>query len=113
MMRDVQGVPSARSILGRVSPLLDVSAEPIGIGVHALCLLGRTNCKDTGYRIDVIGVGIGGSEQKYPPELYAGIYKKARQMGFHTTAHAGEAAGPDSIWSAIRNLKVERIGHRA
>src|ERR1700690_1176933 len=36
MMRDVQGVPSARSILGRVSPLLDVSAEPIGIGVHAL-----------------------------------------------------------------------------
>jgi adenosine deaminase len=62
-------------------------------------------------QLGVIGVGIGGSEQKYPPELYAGIYKKARQMGFHTTAHAGEAAGPDSIWSAIRNLKVERIGH--
>jgi adenosine deaminase len=59
----------------------------------------------------VIGVGLGGSEQKYPPELYAGIYEKARQMGFHTTAHAGEAAGPDSIWGAIRSLKVERIGH--
>jgi adenosine deaminase len=32
-------------------------------------------------------------------------------MGFHTTAHAGEAAGADSIWGAIRTLEVERIGH--
>jgi adenosine deaminase/aminodeoxyfutalosine deaminase len=59
----------------------------------------------------VIGVGLGGSEQKYPPELYTEIYAKARQMGFHTTAHAGEAAGPASIWGAIRSLKAERIGH--
>jgi adenosine deaminase len=62
-------------------------------------------------RLGVIGVGLGGSEQKYPPELYTEIYEKARQMGFHTGAHAGEAAGPESVWSAIRSLKVERIGH--
>ena len=61
--------------------------------------------------LGVIGVGLGGSEQKYPPELYAEIYEKARQMGFHTGAHAGEAAGPESVWGAIRSLKVERIGH--
>jgi len=61
--------------------------------------------------LGVIGVGLGGSEQKYPPELYTEIYEKARQMGFHTGAHAGEAAGPESIWGAIRSLKVERIGH--
>jgi adenosine deaminase len=29
----------------------------------------------------------------------------------HTTAHAGEAAGPVSLWGAIRSLQVERIGH--
>lgn len=32
-------------------------------------------------------------------------------MGFHVNAHAGEAAGPESIWGAIRHLHIERIGH--
>ena len=59
----------------------------------------------------VIGVGIGGSEQKFPPEPFARVYEDARQMGFRTSAHAGEAAGPESIWGAIRELKVDRIGH--
>jgi adenosine deaminase len=62
-------------------------------------------------QLGVIGIGIGGSEQKYPPEPFAGVYEKARQLGFHTGAHAGEAAGPESIWGTIRSLKVERIGH--
>ncbi len=61
----------------------------------------------------VIGIGIGGSEQKYPPEPFQNIYEEARHLGFHTTAHAGEAAGPESIWGAIRALKIERIGHGA
>jgi adenosine deaminase len=59
----------------------------------------------------VAGITIGGSEQDYPPEPFAGVYEKARQLGFHTSAHAGEAAGAVSIWGAIRSLKVERIGH--
>ena len=59
----------------------------------------------------VIGIGIGGSEQAYPPEPFAAVFEKARQLGFHTTAHAGEAAGAASIWGAIRSLHVERIGH--
>ena len=59
----------------------------------------------------VIGVGLGGSEQAFPPEPFAEVYEQARKLGFHTTAHAGEAAGPTSIWGAIRSLKVERIGH--
>ncbi|HEY93838.1 MAG TPA: adenosine deaminase [Dehalococcoidia bacterium] len=59
----------------------------------------------------VIGIGLGGNEKSYPPHLFTDIYEKARQAGLHTTAHAGEAAGPESIWSAINNLKVDRIGH--
>jgi adenosine deaminase len=61
--------------------------------------------------LGVIGLTIGGSEQDYPPEPFALVYEKARRMGFHTSAHAGEAAGPPSIWGAIQQLKVERIGH--
>jgi len=61
--------------------------------------------------LGVIGVGIGGSEQAFPPEPFANIYERARDLGFYTSAHAGEAAGPESIWGAIRTLKVDRIGH--
>jgi adenosine deaminase len=61
--------------------------------------------------LGVIGIGIGGSEHKFPPEAFAPVFRQARQMGFRTSAHAGEGAGPESIWGAIRALEVDRIGH--
>ena len=61
--------------------------------------------------LGVIGIGIGGSEQAFPPEPFAPVYERARQLGFHTSAHAGEAAGAASVWGALRALRVERIGH--
>lgn len=61
--------------------------------------------------LGVIGVGLGGSEQSFPPEPFASVFARARRLGFHTTAHAGEAAGPQSIWGALRDLQAERIGH--
>lgn len=59
----------------------------------------------------IIGIGIGGSEQDYPPEPFAQVYEQARQLGFRTSAHAGEAAGAESVWGAIRSLRIDRIGH--
>lgn len=59
----------------------------------------------------IIGIGIGGSEHACPPEPFQPVYAAARRLGFHTTAHAGEAAGAESIWGALRALQVERIGH--
>src|SRR5579864_6466481 len=59
---------------------------------------------------NVIGVGIGGDEQKAPPELFRGVYAYAAEHGLRLTAHAGESAGPESIWGAL-NLRAERIGH--
>ncbi|MGQ0570725.1 MAG: adenosine deaminase [Armatimonadota bacterium] len=59
----------------------------------------------------IIGIGIGGSEERFPPEAFEPVYERARRLGFRTTAHAGEAAGPESVWGAIRALRVDRIGH--
>lgn len=73
----------------------------------AITLQDVNDVKDFG----VIGIGIGGSEQKFPPEPFAEVFETARSMGFRTSAHAGEAAGPDSIWGAIQALRVDRIGH--
>ncbi len=58
-----------------------------------------------------IGLGLGGLENGFPAALFSDVYKKARENGLHVVAHAGEAVGAESIWSAIKDLKAERIGH--
>ena len=59
---------------------------------------------------NVVGFGIGGDERKGAPELFREVYAYAADKGLRLTAHAGESAGPESIWGAL-NLKAERIGH--
>jgi aminodeoxyfutalosine deaminase len=58
----------------------------------------------------VVGFGIGGDEAKAGPELFREVYAYAADNGLRLTAHAGESAGPDSVWGAL-NLRAERIGH--
>ncbi|MCX6642217.1 MAG: adenosine deaminase [Candidatus Bathyarchaeota archaeon] len=60
---------------------------------------------------NIVAVDIGGSENGYPPEPYEAVFRRAREQGLHLVAHAGEAAGPESVWGAVECLKVERIGH--
>jgi adenosine deaminase len=59
----------------------------------------------------VIGVGLGGDEEKGPAKLFGEVFRIAKSRGLHVVAHAGEVVGPESIWDALRTLKVERIGH--
>ncbi len=59
---------------------------------------------------EVVGVGIGGDEQKGPPELFRDAYAWAADHGLRLTAHAGENGPPESVWGAL-NLRAERIGH--
>jgi adenosine deaminase/aminodeoxyfutalosine deaminase len=59
---------------------------------------------------NVVGIGIGGDEMKAPPELFRAAYAHAAGQGLRLTAHAGETAGPESVWGAL-NLGAERIGH--
>ncbi len=61
--------------------------------------------------LGVLGIGIGGSEDRFPPEPFAPVYERARALGFRTTAHAGEVAGASSIRGALTALGVDRIGH--
>lgn len=59
----------------------------------------------------IVGVGLGGNEIDFPPILFKEIFLEARKNDIRTTVHAGEAAGPESIFSALIDLKTERIGH--
>lgn len=58
-----------------------------------------------------IGLGLGGIEIGYPPELFVDVYDEARKHGLRLIAHAGETVGAESVWGALTQLKVERIGH--
>ncbi len=62
-------------------------------------------------QLGIVGVGIGGTEHRFPPQLFQSVFAQARRFGFRTSAHAGETSGPESIWGAIRSLGVDRIGH--
>jgi aminodeoxyfutalosine deaminase len=59
---------------------------------------------------NVVGFGIGGDELRAAPELFRDVYAYAADHGLRLTAHAGENAGPGSIWGAL-NIRAERIGH--
>ena len=59
---------------------------------------------------NVVAFGIGGDERRAAPELFRDVYAFCAERGLRLTAHAGESAGPESIWGAL-NLRAERIGH--
>ncbi len=63
------------------------------------------------HRDVVAGFSIGGDELRYPPEIYAEVFAAAHAHGVPVMAHAGEVAGPESVWGAIDALGVQRIGH--
>jgi adenosine deaminase len=59
----------------------------------------------------IIALDLAGDELHFPGELFVEHFRKARDAGWHSCPHAGEAAGPESIWQAIHGLGAERIGH--
>jgi adenosine deaminase len=62
-------------------------------------------------RDKIVGIGLASSEVGHPPEKFAKVFARARELGFRLVAHAGEEAPPAYIWSALDVLKVERIDH--
>lgn len=59
----------------------------------------------------VVALGLGGSEADYPGEWYERAFEKAREAGLPRVPHAGETAGPESVWTALKVLRADRIGH--
>lgn len=63
------------------------------------------------YLSHITAVGLDSSEVNNPPEKFNTVFSMARKLGLKCVAHAGEEGPPEYIYSAINNLKVDRIDH--
>lgn len=63
------------------------------------------------HREGITAIDLAGDELGFPGSQFLSHFTRARDAGFRITVHAGEAAGSESIWQAIRELGAERIGH--
>lgn len=63
------------------------------------------------HREYLVALDLAGDEANWPADLFKEHFRQARDAGWHITAHAGESAGPASIWQALRTLGAQRIGH--
>lgn len=63
------------------------------------------------YKDDIVGLDLAGDEAGFPAEWFVKHFKVARDAGWGITVHAGESAGPESVWCAIQDLGATRIGH--
>lgn len=59
----------------------------------------------------VVALDLAGDEARFPGGIFVRHFQEAREAGLHTIAHAGEAAGPESVRQAVLELGAERIGH--
>jgi len=61
--------------------------------------------------LPIVAIDIAGAESGYPASDHREAFDLAHSSFLYKTVHAGEAYGPESIFSAITDLHAERIGH--
>ena len=110
----VEGVVEA-VIAGVSEGCRDFNVETRLIGIMSRTF-GETACLREldallAHRDGITALDLAGDELGFPGSLFLSHFNRARDAGLRITVHAGEAAGPESIWQAIRELGAERIGH--
>lgn len=114
-----RGVPIAHVIQGLHRACVRAERE---LGVHAqliLCFLRHLSQEEAmqtleaalPWRDKFIGVGLDSSERGHPPSQFVQVFARARALGLHVVAHAGEEGPPEYIHEALDLLQVQRIDH--
>jgi adenosine deaminase len=114
-----RGVPIETAIVGLSHALRRAHAEFGITGSLILCFLrhlSEAEAFDTleqalPYRQQFVGVGLDSSERGHPPEKFARVFERCRELGLHVVAHAGEEGPPAYIEAALDVLKAQRIDH--
>jgi len=95
-------------------------ARDTGVKANLIGILSRTYGPETAWKElealmkvtdRLVALDLAGDEANYPGELFVKHIQRGLDAGLHITIHAGESAGPESVWQAINQLKASRIGH--
>ncbi len=100
------GIQSAEREFGTRANQIGILSRHYGPEIAMKELDALLSCKNA-----ITGLDLAGDEAHFPGEWYVDHFKKAHDAGWHITVHAGEAAGPESVWQALHGLGAERIGH--
>ncbi|MGC9467891.1 MAG: adenosine deaminase [Anaerolineae bacterium] len=107
-------------VVGAVVDAVRQASQEVGLQAHLVGILSRTYGLEAcweefdalaTHHAHITALDLAGNEAAWPPELFKKHFQKAEDLGWQITIHAGEAAGPESIWTAIRDLNATRIGH--
>jgi adenosine deaminase len=102
----LDGFANGRRDFGIVCrPYVDI-VRGVGMQLSRMAMESAVRHRDDG----VIGIGLGGDE-RHPASDYAYLFRYAVERGLRSLPHAGETAGPESVWSALDDLRANRIGH--
>lgn len=111
---------SMAAVIGGLKRACDEARARWGLTSHLiLCFLRHLSEADAQATLDAalplrehfIGVGLDSSEVGHPPEKFARVFARCRELGLRIVAHAGEEGPPDYIWQALDVLQTERIDH--
>ncbi len=111
---------SFETVLTGISRALKEGESEFGISSKLImCFLRHLSEEDAFRTLDlslpflekITAVGLDSSEKGNPPEKFASVFKKARDLGLITVAHAGEEGTAEDVWAAINILKVKRVDH--
>jgi adenosine deaminase len=102
----IDGVAAGVRDFGVPTKLIGILSRTFGVESCTRELNALLDCRE-----GLVAVDLAGDEGNFPPALFVDHFRRARDAGLAVTIHAGEAAGPESIWSAIRDLGATRIGH--
>jgi adenosine deaminase len=108
------------SVVDAIADGIKAAERDTGVRAQMIGIMSRTYDTDTCHReLDallehrdhLVAIDLAGDELQFPAGLFREHFERARDAGLGITVHAGEVGGPESVWSAIRELGATRIGH--
>lgn len=101
------GVEEAQKTLPVRAKLIVIMSRTYGPDTCRIELEAALRYRERG----IVALDLAGDEANFPGELFVEHFRRAREAGLHAIAHAGEAAGPESVRQAVLELGAERVGH--
>jgi adenosine deaminase len=109
-----------RAVVEAVVAGIDEGRRATGMRVKLIGILSRTLGTESctveldallAHRESIVALDLAGDELNWPGELFTEHFRRARAAGWAITIHAGEFGSAANVWTALRTLGAERIGH--